>query len=254
MTGSVRAEGRRLGSGAAVHWQVPEEVPVAFSYNGRRHAVMLATPADLEDFAVGFSLTEGIVADATAIAGITVSRGAGGVALDLQVPPALLQCEKLGGRAIEGRSGCGLCGVHDLGDVLSPRRPRPPPSLPTAPALARAFAALPAAQPMKLLNRSVHGAVLCGADGAVLCLREDLGRHNALDKLAGALARGGIAAAGGFVLVTSRVSVEIVHKTLALDAETLVGVSAPSSLALDVARQAGLHLIGCDGDGGFVVF
>ena len=254
MTGSDKVRGRRLGGGGTVDWHLPREVPVSLVYNGKDHAVMLATPADLEDFAVGFSLTEGLVADVASIHSVAVSETSIGLTLDLDVDPKDLRCEALGGRAIEGRSGCGLCGVHDMGDLMSPRKPVAEAAAPEADALIRAFDDLPARQPMKNHNRSVHGAAFCTMDGEILMTREDLGRHNALDKLGGAVLRGNLDPAAGFLLITSRVSVEIVHKASCLGIPTVAGLSAPSSLAFAVAERAGMTLIGRDGPASFVVF
>ncbi|CCQ72461.1 formate dehydrogenase accessory sulfurtransferase FdhD [Magnetospira sp. QH-2] len=254
MSGSVLVHGRRLQTNEPVRWELPEETPVSLIYNDIPHAVMLATPRDLEDFARGFSLTEGLVTDVSQIETIRVEPQSTGVSLHIRIPSQHLHCEKLGGRAIEGRSGCGICGVHDLGDLLNPRQTGSPEMGLSVEALARAVREMPDYQPMKRLNRSVHGAAYCQPDGRIVLVREDLGRHNAMDKLAGALHTAAISGDDGFILVTSRISVEIVHKALAMGAPVLVGLSAPSSLAYAVAGKAGLTLMGQDETGQFIVF
>lgn len=228
--------------GADVEWQVPEETAVAFEYNGRSHAVMMASPADLEDFALGFSLAEEIIGSAADIENIAVRETPLGFVVNLTVDPLRLLRGSLRSRSMEGRSGCGLCGVDSL--VHAVREPRKiEVSLEVDPAaVAAAFRALPDHQPMNRANRSVHAAAWCAPDGAIRLAREDVGRHNALDKLIGAVVRSGADPATGFVVMTSRCSFELVQKTAAVGIPLLATISAPTALALELARNANLTL------------
>ncbi|EWY36716.1 formate dehydrogenase accessory protein [Skermanella stibiiresistens SB22] len=236
--------GFRAGGGAAeaVMWQVPEEVPVAILYNGRSHAVMMATPADLEDFAVGFSLGEEILNSGADVQGVTVETQAAGISVDLAVDKMLMARRALRKRSMEGRSGCGLCGAESLEGVI--RKPRPVRAgfEPTSAAVLAAFAGLPGFQAMNRANRSVHAAAWCDPSGRILLAREDVGRHNALDKMIGAIVRGGLDPSSGFAVMTSRCSFELVQKAAAVGIPLLATFSAPTSLALDLARQAGMVL------------
>ncbi len=225
-----------------VTWQVPEEVPVAILFNSENYAVMMATPADLDDFAVGFALAEGIVASAGDIRAVLKLPAAQGLALDISVDEAKLNRARMAKRSLEGRVGCGLCGIEDIKDAIRmPGRPVPDVRLLPA-AVARAYLALPAHQPMSRVNRTVHAAAWCSVDGAILLSREDVGRHNALDKLIGALARAGTNLSDGFVLMSSRCSFELVQKCAIAGVGALATVSAPTALALSLAKQAHLKL------------
>ncbi|MCM8736041.1 formate dehydrogenase accessory sulfurtransferase FdhD [Azospirillum sp. A1-3] len=242
VTGTGFAAGVGVEEGADVEWQVPEETAVAFEYNGRSHAVMMATPADLEDFALGFSLAEEIIGTAADIEKIAVRETPLGFVVNLTVDPLRLLRGSLRSRSMEGRSGCGLCGVDSL--VHAVREPR---KIETAlevdpAAVAAAFRALPDHQPMNRANRSVHAAAWCAPDGSIRLAREDVGRHNALDKLIGAIAGSGADPAGGFVVMTSRCSFELVQKTAAVGIPLLATISAPTALALELARNANLTL------------
>ncbi|CAO3358224.1 formate dehydrogenase accessory sulfurtransferase FdhD [Azospirillum melinis] len=242
VTGTGFSAGVGMEEGADVEWQVPEETAVAFEYNGRSHAVMMATPADLEDFALGFSLAEEIVGTAADIEKIAVRETPLGFVVNLTVDPLRLLRGSLRSRSMEGRSGCGLCGVDSL--VHAVREPRKiETSLEVDPAaVAAAFRALPDHQPMNRANRSVHAAAWCAPDGAIRLAREDVGRHNALDKLIGAVVRSGADPATGFVVMTSRCSFELVQKTAAVGIPLLATISAPTALALELARNANLTL------------
>jgi FdhD protein len=242
VTGTGFSAGVGMEDGADVEWQVPEETAVAFEYNGRSHAVMMATPADLEDFALGFSLAEEIVGTAADIEKISVRETPLGFVVNLTVDPLRLLRGSLRSRSMEGRSGCGLCGVDSL--VHAVREPRKiEAALEVDPAaVAAAFRALPDHQPMNRANRSVHAAAWCAPDGRIRLAREDVGRHNALDKLIGAIAGSGADPAGGFVVMTSRCSFELVQKTAAVGIPLLATISAPTALALELARNANLTL------------
>lgn len=238
-----------------ITWMVPEEVPVAMAYNGTSHAVMMATPADLEDFAVGFSLAEGLLPDASVIEEVAILPQERGILAAITIPPALAESLRAPVRAMAGRSGCGVCGVESLDQAVRPLQPLPQPQdLPRAEAIAVALRSLPDHQPMNAENRSVHAAALCRPDGTILLAREDVGRHNALDKLIGAAARQGIALDQGFVVMTSRCSFELVQKAVTVGIPLLATLSAPTSLALELAAQAGLALAARSRGGGVVLF
>ncbi|HEY8877344.1 MAG TPA: formate dehydrogenase accessory sulfurtransferase FdhD [Roseateles sp.] len=222
--------------------EVAVEVPVALTVNGVSQAVMLATPADLEDFALGFGLAEGWFTARRELLDVEVQARAEGLELALTVTAACEQRLKVRRRTLAGRTGCGLCGVDSLAE-LSAVKPQPvqAPQLAEG-ALERAIAALPAAQLLNARCGGLHGAAWCRLDGELVLAREDIGRHNALDKLVGALARGGTDPRDGFVLMSSRASYELVHKTAMAGVGLLACMSAPSSLAIETARGLGLAL------------
>lgn len=233
---------REAGQEARVDDILAAEVAVALVYNGISHAVMMASPADLEDFATGFSLAEGIVERAGEIRDLRRSDGTAGISLDMEIPPARFARLKDRRRALTGRTGCGLCGVDSLDAAL-----RAPPVVGEGPrisgdALAQAMSALAAGQVLNRDSHAVHAAGWASPDGRLLLLREDVGRHNAVDKLTGALARGGLDPAGGILLVTSRCSYEIVHKAASAGIAIVAAVSAPTELACRLAEDAGVTL------------
>lgn len=236
------------GSERPVDWRVAEETPLAVLLNGAAFAVMMLTPEDLEDFVVGFALTEGIVARAGEIDSLRLAEAGEGFVANLKLDPAKVAAVEDRRRTLAGRAGCGLCGAQTIEAVLRPPRrvngPGPAPG-----AILRALAALPQAQVMKPVNHSTHAAAYCEADGTIALIREDIGRHNALDKVAGALARDGRDARSGFLLLSSRVSVEMAQKAAAIGAPLVAAVSPPSALALRVAGQAGLAVAARAGDG-----
>jgi formate dehydrogenase accessory protein FdhD len=192
------------GTAEEVAVAIAAEVPVALVYNGIGHAVMMATPADLEDFALGFSLSEGIVGAAREVRALDVVPVAGGVEARLAIAPRRLAALKERRRALAGRTGCGLCGVDTIAQaVRPPRAVGPGPAIARA-AIDRALDALRAHQPLNAEIHALHAAAWAGPDGTIRLAREDVGRHNALDKLIGALARAGADTTGGFALITSR--------------------------------------------------
>lgn len=253
---SVSVTGQR-GDGSAIHWRVAKEEAVAFEYNGTAHAVMMATPVDLEDFAVGFTLAEEIVPAFSDIESIRVKETPLGHILDIRVDPLRLVKSNARTRTMAGRSGCGLCGVDSLeAAIRTPRRVGTdfiaavmPPA-----AIVRAFASLPQHQPLNDDNRSVHAAAWVDATGTLRLVREDVGRHNALDKLIGALFRAGLPVAAGFAVVTSRCGYELVQKAAAVGIAGLASLSAPTALALRHAQAAGIRLAAADRNGGAVIF
>jgi len=241
------------GAAGTVTWQLPEEVPVALQINSEPYTVMMSTPADLRDFAVGFLVGEGILKDPRNIEGVLVMPVEGGMAVDVAVPEEKLETSRLARRAIEGRTGCGLCGVEDIESAVRPLPVLARTWSPSAEAIRKAAKSLGAHQPMNRFNRSVHGAAWVSRDGEILFVREDVGRHNALDKLIGALFAQGIDRNAGFVLMTSRCSFELVQKTVTAGIGGLVTVSAPTVLALDLAKRSNLFLAAL-GPTGPVVF
>ena len=246
----------RLASGGDErHDLVVEETPVALVYNGVSHAVMLATPCDLEDFALGFSLSEGILASTDELFGLEAEPSCDGIAVDMHIAGERFHALKERRRSLAGRTGCGLCGVDSL-SALRTALPDVPRGV-TVPlgAIESALARLPAAQRLFRDTGGAHGAAWVAADGTLGAVREDVGRHNALDKLLGALARpGGADIATGFVLVTSRASYEMVAKVATCGGSTLVAVSAPTTLAVQLAERCGLTLVGFARPGRAVVY
>jgi FdhD protein len=233
-------------------WQLAEEAPASVLYNGRSFAVMMVTPADLEDFAIGFSITEGIAASQAEIGSIRIAEAADGFLVNVEVDSGALERAEGRRRTLTGRSGCGICGAQSLDAVMKPLA-HVSGAWPDAAAIERAFETMPSMQPMNLENRSTHAAAFCDVSGAVELVREDIGRHNALDKLAGALARQGRDASAGFVLMSSRCSVELVQKAAAMRAPFIASVSAPSALALRLAQGAGMG-VAAKTRGGLMMF
>ncbi|QFU17366.1 formate dehydrogenase accessory sulfurtransferase FdhD [Microvirga thermotolerans] len=231
------------GEPASTHRELAVEEPVSIVYAGIPFAVMMASPADLEDFAVGFSLTEGIIESAGDIVSIRMEKEERGLRLLIDLSAQRLHAHLARRRALAGRTGCGLCGIDDF-DALP--KPRPPagsaPVLPVS-AVRRALAALEGRQPLNERTRAVHAAAWASLAGDLLLVREDVGRHNALDKLIGALCRENARPQDGFVVVTSRCSFELVEKVAAFGARTIVAISAPTSLALARARIHDITLV-----------
>ena len=223
---------------------IAEEAPIALMYNGEPHVVMLATPLDLEDFALGFSLTENIVTNLSEVESVRVFQRSEGIEVRLRVPPA--RCDSLAdkGRNMTGRTGCGLCGARTLQQAV-----RHPPPVPTgvrvdSVELAHALAQLRDHQRLNLITGAVHAAAWVVPGIGVALVREDVGRHNALDKLIGALAKRKTDFTQGYVIVTSRASFEMVQKCAMVGIGFLAAISAPTGLAIGLAEESGLTLIG----------
>ncbi len=254
--GSVRRPARRLNAGGSetLEETVAEEVAVALVYNGISHAVMMATPCDLEDFARGFSLTERIVEQPSEIYDIEVEPVGRGIEVRLEIAAQRMAGLQDRRRSLAGRTGCGLCGVDSLDAALRPVPAVSDPRPVARSSIERAMAGLPEHQTINRTNGATHAAGWAAADGTLVAVREDVGRHNALDKLAGALARSGGARPGGFVVVTSRCSYEMVQKAAAIGASAVAAVSAPTSLAIETAEQAGIALVAFVRDGRLTVY
>jgi FdhD protein len=243
----------RNGSPLIGERTLAEEVPVAFSYDGATHAVLMATPDDLEDFAVGFSYTEGIITAPAEIAELAVVGVVDGIVLRIWLMGDRSDAFAARRRRFVGPAGCGMCGLESLAEANR--------AMPMARCdlqvsrqdVAEAVAALPTGQQLNMQTRAVHAAAFWEPDRGLI-LREDVGRHNALDKLAGALLRSGRSAAEGITVLSSRISIELVQKAGMMGASIIVGVSAPTALAVRTADTTGLTLVGIARDDGFEVF
>ncbi|HTO73719.1 MAG TPA: formate dehydrogenase accessory sulfurtransferase FdhD [Gemmatimonadales bacterium] len=239
---------------AAVRWQggraesrverIVEEVPVAIAYNRQAHVVMMATPADLEDFALGFTLTEELIQRADQFRGVDVIRYSRGIELQVAVAPEQDAIIAERNRKLTGRTGCGICGADSVDAVLRPVRRVQPGQPIHVGAIQEALSGLTPGQVINIESGAVHAAAWATAEGHVELVREDVGRHNALDKLVGAVVKRGIDPATGFVLVTSRASFEMVQKATVLGVPLLAAISGPTGLAVRVANEAGLTLVG----------
>lgn len=233
---------------------MPEETAVALTYDGTTYAVMMATPSDLEDFGTGFSCSEGLVETPSEIEDIAVVETDEGLELRMRLaqPAASALADRR--RRLAGPVGCGLCGIESLQEAV---RPLPKvgfrQTMETG-AVAKAVRSLPRQQTLNRLTHAVHAAAFCDASGTILAVREDVGRHNALDKVIGAAVRQGADLTAGFFVVTSRLSVELVQKAAILGVPAMVGISAPTALAIRSAEEANMILIGIARDDGFEVF
>jgi FdhD protein len=249
----VTRQSWRNGSALLGERILAEEVPVAFSYDGATHAVLMATPDDLEDFALGFSYTEGIITTAAEIAELAVVSIPDGIVLRMWLTGGRSDAFAARRRRFVGPAGCGMCGLESLAEAQ-----RTIPMVTYGLQVSRrdieeAVTALPARQQLNMQTRAVHAAAFWQPAGG-LVLREDVGRHNALDKLAGALLRAGWLAADGVIVLSSRISIELVQKAGMMGVAIIVGVSAPTALAVRTAEASGLTLIGIARDDGFEVF
>ncbi|RWA77510.1 formate dehydrogenase accessory sulfurtransferase FdhD [Mesorhizobium sp.] len=234
----------RAGGTAAANRMVPEEMPVAFSYAGTTHAVMMASPADFEDFALGFSLTEGIVSAADEIEAIEVEDLGAGIDIQIRLKDKANTRFEARRRRLAGPVGCGLCGIESIEEAMRSVDAVGSSKLTLdAEDVTRSVKLLSKLQPLHTETGAVHAAGFYVPGKGIVMAREDVGRHNALDKLAGALAKAAIDGPSGAVVVTSRVSVEMVQKTAAIGAPIIMAVSAPTALAIRTAEAAGMTLV-----------
>jgi len=253
----VRTVGRQVwresGAGEGLR-TIPEETALALTYNGGTYAVMMGTPQNLRDFAIGFSLSEGIVQSPEDIESLDIVPLDDGIELRMWLEPSLANRLNERRRHIAGPTGCGICGIDSIAEAIRPA---------AVVAFGRSFsprqimAAMQSIAPLQTINietRAVHAAAFWMPERGIVALREDVGRHNALDKLAGALAQGKIATGDGMVLLTSRVSVEMVQKAAAMGAPLMVAVSAPTALAVRMADAAGITLAAIARADGFEIF
>lgn len=231
-----------------------EESAIALVYNGISHAVMMATPANLEEFALGFSLTEGIITNASQIYDINLNTCEKGIEVNIEISSQQMSALKLQRRNLVGRTGCGLCGSESLEQAIRSVQPIIPKPIPTTEAIQRALSQLNEHQKLQALTGAVHGVAWCDNKGDILLLREDVGRHNALDKLIGALSLDKVDIYNGFALISSRASYEMVQKISSVNIPTLIAVSAPTALAITLATKAKVNLIGFARPGRYVVY
>jgi FdhD protein len=244
----------REGGSSVGSRSIPEETAVALTYNGGTYAVMMATPQDLRDFAVGFSLSEGVIESLADIDSLDIVRLNDGVELRIWLSKPRADRLQDRRRYIAGPTGCGLCGIESIAEALRPAavigydREFSPEQIMVA------MRHLPPLQKINIETRAVHAAAFWNAASGIVALREDVGRHNALDKLAGALAQAPVVVSEGIILLTSRVSVEMVQKSTAIGASVMVSVSAPTALAVRMADAAGITLVAIARADGFEVF
>ena len=251
-----RVDRYRHGEHEQFNDAITEEVPVAMIYNDVPFAVMMVTPLDLEDFALGFSLSEGLIATPEELQSVEVNPRLEGVELAMRVASTTAEDRAGSGgeRLLPGRSGCGLCGARMLEDAV--RHPQPVGQGPQieAASLERALDSLRASQPVNAATGSVHAAAWVGIDGAIVIVREDVGRHNALDKLIGAMVKASIDPQQGFLVVTSRASYEMVTKAASAGITLMAAISAPTALAIHLAEDTGLTLVGFARPGSYVIY
>jgi len=233
---------------------IPEETAVALTYNGGTYAVMMTTPQDLEDFAVGFSLSEGIIRSASELDSLEALHLGDGIELRMWLSG--LKADRLQERRrhVAGPTGCGLCGIDSIAEALRPTTIVGPGRQFSSEQIMSAMKNISSLQKLNAETHAVHAAAFWEVDKGFVALREDVGRHNALDKLSGVLLRASIVAGEGIVLLTSRVSVEMVQKSAAMGATVMVSVSAPTALAVRMAQAAGITLAAIARVDGFEVF
>ncbi|MGZ5049725.1 MAG: formate dehydrogenase accessory sulfurtransferase FdhD [Methylobacter sp.] len=234
---------------------VAEEVPISLIYNSIPHVVMLATPTNLEEFALGFSITEGIIKSPQELLSARVYHRSNGIEVQIKIPEQRFQCLSDKGRNLTGRTGCGLCGASTLKQAI--RHPGPVSNgglMLSAEELRSALAGIKQYQKLNQITGAVHAAAWAVPGQGILDIREDVGRHNALDKLIGFLLRTGKDLSVGFVVVTSRASYEMVQKTAWVGVSLLAAISAPTGLAIRLANEAGLTLVGFARDDQHVIY
>ncbi len=244
---------RKAGEPTDGERDLAEEVPVALSYGGCSYAVMMATPANLADFGYGFSLTEGVICEPSEIEDLAIRPAGEGLVIDMRLASSRMDAFWDRRRYLAGPVGCGLCGIDSIAQALRPCPPvRAEPRI-TPAEIMDALAALAPRQALNQRTRSVHAAGFWRKGAGLIAVREDVGRHNALDKLFGALARQSIGLGAGIVLLTSRISLELVQKAAIAGAPVIVAISAPTGAALKLAETAGITLVGIARRDGFEV-
>jgi FdhD protein len=244
----------RTDSSSSGHRSIPEETAVALTYNGGTYAVMMTTPQHLEDLAIGFSLSEGVIRSAADIQSLDVVRLDDGVELRMWLNKPNLERLRERQRRIAGPTGCGLCGIESIAEAMRAAAVVQPGQQFSPQNIMIAMQSLPSRQKLNIETRAVHAAAFWNVASGIVALREDIGRHNALDKLSGALAHASMVASDGIILITSRVSVEMVQKCAAIGAPVMVSVSAPTALAVRMADAAGITLVAIARADGFEVF
>jgi FdhD protein len=257
MSGPVYVADRQVwrdGSLSAGTRLIPEETALALTYNGGTYAVMMGTPQNLRDFAIGFSLSEGIVKSADDIDSLDIVELDDGIELRMWLASSKAELLSERRRHIAGPTGCGICGIDSIAEAVRPAAIVPKGRSFSPREVMAAMAGIAPLQQINIETRAVHAAAFWMPGRGIVALREDVGRHNALDKLAGALARGKVLTSEGMVLLTSRVSVEMVQKTAAIGAPMAVAVSAPTALAVRMADAAGITLAAIARADGFEVF
>ncbi|MEY3789117.1 MAG: hypothetical protein RIQ94_600 [Pseudomonadota bacterium] len=233
---------------------IAEEVPISLIYNGIPHVVMLATPTNLEEFALGFSITEGIIKSPQELLSVRIYNRSNGIEVQLKIPDHRFQCMTDKGRNLTGRTGCGLCGASTLKQAI--RQPKPVNGELTlcAEDLRAALTDISNHQKLNQITGAVHAAAWVVPRQGIISIREDVGRHNALDKLIGFLLRNDKDLSAGFIIVTSRASYEMVQKTAWVGITLLAAISAPTGLAIRLANETGLTLIGFARDDQHVIY
>ncbi len=238
--------------GEPTGWEIAEEMPVVIFYNGIQFGVMMMTPDNFEEFAIGFSLSEGIINSVSEIGDIRLENLAQGMGVNIIVPEEALKIARTRKRSIAGASSCGICGAQSLAIAL-PRVKKTRGFIPSPPIALKALKNLPAQQKLRQKNYSTHAAALANENGEILLLREDVGRHNSLDKLIGAMARAELSAKTGFLVLSSRYSVEMAQKSASFGFSFVACVSAPTSLALAISKKAAMK-IGAQAETNIMIF
>lgn len=244
----------RNGDVSAAVRAVPEETAIAFTFNGTTHAVMMATPSDLEDFAVGFALTEGLIEAPSQIVSLEIVTTPLGIELRVWLPEDRAKTYAARRRSMAGPTGCGLCGIESLAEAARPAPVVANASRFNSEAIVEAMASLSAGQRLNRETRAVHAAGFWVPARGLVAVREDVGRHNGLDKLIGALARSGEPGAHGIVLLTSRVSIELIQKSARLGAPLIAAVSVPTAAGVRLAEACGITLVAIARGQDFEVF
>ncbi len=225
----------------STEWEIAQELPLVIFYNGVQFGVMMLTPDDFEDFAIGFSLSEGIVNSPNQIKDIRLEPLAQGMGINVIVPETALEIAKERKRTITGGSSCGICGAQTLAIAL-PAPKKTNGFIPLPQMALQALKNLPHKQKLRQQNYSTHAAALADSEGKIMLLREDVGRHNSLDKLIGAMAKDGLSPQSGFLVLSSRYSIEMAQKAASAGFSFVACVSAPTSLALQVSQRAAIKV------------